>query len=121
MVKIQPGNPLNTLMIPARIRNKKKNLWLWNEVPPVICFFNIVVPHIRGFRSDLCCTGLPGSINEVAPNGIDRKLRIVLRQTLIRRRCSKVTLCSAVFARSHRFFVRLLTQWKFCGVLCITI
>ena len=51
---------------------------------------------------------LLGSINEVAPNGIDRKLRIVLRQTLIRSRCSKITLCSAVLFEIAPFFCQAL-------------
>ena len=55
MVKIQLGNPLNTLMIPARIRNKKEKPMAM-EQPKVVYFFNIVVPHIRGFRNDPCCT-----------------------------------------------------------------
>ena len=55
---------------------------------------------------------LLGSINEVAPNGIDRKLRIVLRQTLIRSRCSKVTLCSAVLFEIAPFFCQALDKME---------
>lgn len=66
-LKVEPGDLLNTSIIPDQILNKKRKIGGYGTIKPIATYFNISAPRIRGFRSDLRCTGLPDSYHRSFP------------------------------------------------------